>query len=192
MSASYVGCSICRRSSSIGRAWPQRISVVCTAAVFGPDPPGDPADPLLRQVLPLDAETLAAEGFTADPVGDRSATLSRAVAQVRGPGVDGNNWGLRRPLPVLFSPAFPLSNRAQIAGRLAAGDRADRGRCQHSRSDSQRRRSADVGRSTARRTGRAAGRDSAFAAAANPHAAADHDSRSASTMSCSAGCAARG
>jgi EF-P beta-lysylation protein EpmB len=35
----------------------------------------DAADPLLRQVLPLEAETLAAEGFTPDPVDDRSATL---------------------------------------------------------------------------------------------------------------------
>jgi EF-P beta-lysylation protein EpmB len=37
---------------------------------------GDPNDPLLRQVLPLEAETAAAEGFTLDPVGDSSATLS--------------------------------------------------------------------------------------------------------------------
>jgi EF-P beta-lysylation protein EpmB len=36
---------------------------------------GDPADPLLWQVLPLDAETTAAAGFTADPVGDAAATV---------------------------------------------------------------------------------------------------------------------
>jgi EF-P beta-lysylation protein EpmB len=36
---------------------------------------GDSADPLLRQVLPLEAETLAAEGFTSDPVDDHSAIL---------------------------------------------------------------------------------------------------------------------
>ena len=35
----------------------------------------DTADPLLRQVLPLEAETLAAEGFTPDPVDERSAAL---------------------------------------------------------------------------------------------------------------------
>jgi len=34
---------------------------------------GDPADPLLRQVLPLDAEVRDAAGFTADPVDDASA-----------------------------------------------------------------------------------------------------------------------
>ena len=40
---------------------------------------GDPADPLLRQVLPLDAETREAPGFTSDPVGD--------LAAVAGPGL---------------------------------------------------------------------------------------------------------
>jgi EF-P beta-lysylation protein EpmB len=36
--------------------------------------PGDPADPLLRQVLPLDAEEIEAEGFVDDPVGDLAAS----------------------------------------------------------------------------------------------------------------------
>ncbi len=40
---------------------------------------GDPADPLLRQVLPLDAETRHVAGFGTDPVGDRAAE--------RGPGI---------------------------------------------------------------------------------------------------------
>jgi EF-P beta-lysylation protein EpmB len=35
--------------------------------------PGDPADPLLRQVLPLDAECDDVEGFTVDAVGDQAA-----------------------------------------------------------------------------------------------------------------------
>lgn len=34
---------------------------------------GDPGDPLLAQVLPVAAEDAAAEGFVADPVGDRAA-----------------------------------------------------------------------------------------------------------------------
>lgn len=41
--------------------------------------PGDPADPLLHQVLPLGAERQPTEGFSLDPVGDRAAT--------RGPGL---------------------------------------------------------------------------------------------------------
>jgi L-lysine 2,3-aminomutase len=40
---------------------------------------GDPHDPLLRQVLPLGAELVAAPGFSVDPVGDRDA--------LRAPGV---------------------------------------------------------------------------------------------------------
>src|SRR5690606_20473903 len=35
--------------------------------------PGDPTDPLLRQVLPLDVETQHVEGFTDDAVGDLDA-----------------------------------------------------------------------------------------------------------------------
>jgi EF-P beta-lysylation protein EpmB len=35
--------------------------------------PGDPHDPLLRQVLPLDDELAVVQGFTADPVGDLAA-----------------------------------------------------------------------------------------------------------------------
>jgi hypothetical protein len=40
------------------------------------DPAAVPFDS--RQVLPLGAETAAAEGFTLDPVGDSSATLTPA------------------------------------------------------------------------------------------------------------------
>jgi EF-P beta-lysylation protein EpmB len=36
--------------------------------------PGDPADPLLRQVLPIADELLDVPGFVADPVGDAAAT----------------------------------------------------------------------------------------------------------------------
>ncbi|MEM9186551.1 MAG: EF-P beta-lysylation protein EpmB [Planctomycetota bacterium] len=37
---------------------------------------GDPADPLLRQVMPLEAELDPTPGFVADPVGDAAAELS--------------------------------------------------------------------------------------------------------------------
>jgi EF-P beta-lysylation protein EpmB len=42
---------------------------------------GDPTDPLLRQVLPLDLETLAVEGFGFDAVGDGAARSGRGVLQ---------------------------------------------------------------------------------------------------------------
>lgn len=40
---------------------------------------GDPYDPLLRQVLPLAAECLTAEGFRTDPVGDLAAMVVPGV-----------------------------------------------------------------------------------------------------------------
>lgn len=43
--------------------------------------PGDPHDPLLQQVMPLDAEGFDVPGFTADPVGDSAATLRPGVLQ---------------------------------------------------------------------------------------------------------------
>jgi len=42
---------------------------------------GDAADPLLRQVLPLDAELLDHSGFTADPVGDSAARIVPGLLQ---------------------------------------------------------------------------------------------------------------
>jgi EF-P beta-lysylation protein EpmB len=43
--------------------------------------PGDPDDPLLRQVLPLDAEEHDAAGFTDDPVGDGAAEIAPGLMQ---------------------------------------------------------------------------------------------------------------
>ncbi len=40
---------------------------------------GDPRDPLLRQVLPLGEECLAAPGYDADPVGDEAAMVAPGV-----------------------------------------------------------------------------------------------------------------
>jgi EF-P beta-lysylation protein EpmB len=40
---------------------------------------GDPTDPLLRQVLPLDAELTVTPGFVADPVGDRAASRGAGI-----------------------------------------------------------------------------------------------------------------
>ncbi len=42
---------------------------------------GDPDDPLLRQVLPLDAELMEQPGFILDPVGDRAATQTPGLLQ---------------------------------------------------------------------------------------------------------------
>ena len=43
--------------------------------------PGDPQDPLLRQVLPLGEELADVPGYTADPVADREAALAPGLLQ---------------------------------------------------------------------------------------------------------------
>jgi len=40
---------------------------------------GDPSDPLLRQVLPLDAELMQVEGYGVDAVGDAAANIGQGV-----------------------------------------------------------------------------------------------------------------
>lgn len=42
---------------------------------------GDPHDPLLRQILPLDAELQPAPGYIEDPVGDQGAALGSGILQ---------------------------------------------------------------------------------------------------------------
>jgi len=43
--------------------------------------PGDPSDPLLRQVLPLAAEDEPVQGFMSDPVGDQTAQRTAGLLQ---------------------------------------------------------------------------------------------------------------
>ena len=43
--------------------------------------PGNPRDPLLRQVLPLGEELIDTPGFVADPVGDKAAELGAGLLQ---------------------------------------------------------------------------------------------------------------
>ena len=43
--------------------------------------PGDPSDPLLRQVLPIGDERLSAAGFVADPLSEASAALEPGLLQ---------------------------------------------------------------------------------------------------------------
>lgn len=58
-----------------------------TFPVFAPQPylqrirPGDPDDPLLRQVLPIDAEDTSPADFSVDPLGENAATLKPGLLQ---------------------------------------------------------------------------------------------------------------
>ncbi|HEY3488275.1 MAG TPA: EF-P beta-lysylation protein EpmB, partial [Gammaproteobacteria bacterium] len=55
--------------------------LVVTRSFIGRMRKGDPADPLLLQVLPLQAELETAVGYSADPVGDLAATRAPGLLQ---------------------------------------------------------------------------------------------------------------
>jgi EF-P beta-lysylation protein EpmB len=65
----------CGLSAAAARDFPLRVPRGFVARMRR----GDPADPLLRQVLPAAAETVAVPGFVADPVGDLAALAAPGV-----------------------------------------------------------------------------------------------------------------
>lgn len=79
---------------------------------------GDPADPLLRQVLPLDTELDVVPGFSSDPVGDDAAKLrpgllqkyrSRALLITTGACAIHCRYCFRRHFPYSESPRSPAA-----------------------------------------------------------------------------------
>ena len=110
--------------------------------------PGDPADPLLRQVLPLADELADVPGFVADPVGDDAATRQPGLLQkyegrvllvTTGTCAVHCRYCFRRHFPYDESPRS-LADWQPALDEIA-GDTID------PRSDPQRRRSADDRRS---------------------------------------------
>lgn len=94
---------------------------------------GDPSDPLLRQVLPLESELLTPQGFTADPVGDKSATLGpgllqkysgRALLITTGACAVHCRYCFRRHFPYSESPRSPDDWQPAI-DRIAADPSVD-------------------------------------------------------------------
>ena len=94
---------------------------------------GDATDPLLRQVLPLDAELLETPGYVADPVGDLEA--------LAGPGLlpsttAGHCWWPRAPVPsiaVTASGASFLTVNSTQADRPPRRPRGNSTRAAHPR-----------------------------------------------------------
>jgi len=78
------GRTLCRR---LGLPEPHGLAADCAFPVFAPlgyvsrMRPGDPRDPLLRQVLPLDEEAVDVAGFSHDPVQDQAAMLQPGLLQ---------------------------------------------------------------------------------------------------------------
>lgn len=85
---------------------------------------GDPHDPLLRQILPLDMETQSVEGFISDPVGDTAAALqpgllqkyrSRALLVTTGACAIHCRYCFRRHFPYSESPRSPSAWEPALA-----------------------------------------------------------------------------
>jgi len=90
---------------------------------------GDPRDPLLRQVLPLAEECVAAEGFAADPVGDLAAMVApgvlhkyrgRMLLTTTGACAVHCRYCFRRHFP--YADANPAADRWRAALEHIAGD----------------------------------------------------------------------
>ncbi len=95
--------------------------------------PGDPADPLLRQVLPCADEQAQAPGFTADPVDDAGAQLApgllqkyahRALLITTGACAIHCRYCFRRHFPYSEAPKSPDAWDGALA-RLAADEAID-------------------------------------------------------------------
>jgi L-lysine 2,3-aminomutase len=82
---------------------------------------GDPADPLLLQVLPLVAELMDAPGFGRDPVGDLGALRAPGVlAKYRGRALLMTTGACAVNCRYCFRREFPYESGALTPGRLAA------------------------------------------------------------------------
>lgn len=89
--------------------------------------PGDPTDPLLRQILPVDAELDAVPGFATDPVGDSAARLlpgllhkydRRVLLIVTGACAIHCRYCFRRHYPYEEAPRWPAAWQ-EVLDRLA-------------------------------------------------------------------------
>jgi EF-P beta-lysylation protein EpmB len=90
--------------------------------------PGDPADPLLRQVVPVGAETLVTPGYVADPVGDLAALRSpglihkyagRVLLVATGACAVHCRYCFRREFPYAEHAQGPAQLRANLAAIAA-------------------------------------------------------------------------
>ncbi len=82
---------------------------------------GDPADPLLLQVLPLAAELVDTPGFGGDPVGDLGALRAPGVlAKYRGRALLMTTGACAVNCRYCFRREFPYESAALTPGRLAA------------------------------------------------------------------------
>ncbi|MBK1721992.1 EF-P beta-lysylation protein EpmB [Thiocystis violacea] len=109
---------------------PSPFGILVTRSFAACMTPGDPTDPLLRQVLPLSAERILSPGFLSDPVGDIDATRvpgllqkyhGRALMIVTGACAVHCRYCFRRHFP--YADVGPTTERWNAAlAHIAADD----------------------------------------------------------------------
>src|SRR5690606_12094277 len=106
-----------RLAGDAARAFPLRVPRGFVARMRR----GDPADPLLRQVLPLDAEDRPAPGFGLDAVGDGAARVAHGVLhKYRGRALLVATGSCAVHCRYCFRRHFPYAGETAAAGRWEA------------------------------------------------------------------------
>jgi EF-P beta-lysylation protein EpmB len=107
-----AGCGL---STEAARDFPLRVPRGFVARMR----PGDPADPLLRQVLPATAETVVVPGFVADRVGDLAALAAPGVLRkYAGRALLIATGACAVHCRYCFRREFPYGDHAQAPDRL--------------------------------------------------------------------------
>lgn len=84
--------------------------------------PGDARDPLLRQVLPLTSERIAATGYSLDPVGDGAATATRGLLRkYAGRALLMAHGGCAIHCRYCFRRHFPYEDLGAYGPRISVG-----------------------------------------------------------------------
>lgn len=98
-----------------------RFPVLVPEALLARMRPGDPDDPLLRQVLPHASESEMAPGYTDDPVGDRASSAARGVLhKYRGRVLLVTTGACAVHCRYCFRQAFPYASEHASSGRWQA------------------------------------------------------------------------
>ena len=119
---------------------------------------GDPADPLLRQVLPVDAENTVLPGFGTDPVGDLDSVLAPGLLQkYAGRALLITTGACAVHCRYCFRRAFPYAGHSATPGCAGCRARRDCRRRQPAGNHPERWRSARARQWPAARTHPCAG-----------------------------------
>jgi EF-P beta-lysylation protein EpmB len=117
LAALGLSAEACGVSAGAAAAFPLRVPRSFVARMRH----GDPADPLLRQILPIDAESSSPPGFGTDPVGDLDSVLAPGLLQkYAGRALLITTGACAVHCRYCFRRSFPYAGHSATPGALAA------------------------------------------------------------------------